>query len=262
MRAFLHYEQYKPHQLRVMSQLSLGLARHGVHCDLSDEWNPGALEADFVVCWGNKVPHIWNGPKQLILEAGYINGRSGNYHQDRLQFISAGWDGLHGRADPGPPGRPPSDRWDALDLEMAPWRRSQGEYWLICDQHPGDSVAPGDPGWWREADALAGSRGIRAIYRPHPLLAPDLAPLRNSLSNASRCITWNSTSAIEAVMMGVPTVAMDRGSIAWDVCAKRPEEPDYVGSRAEWGYSLAYRQWTSEELADGTAWDHLRYYVE
>lgn len=246
-----------------MCAFAEGLIAHGHEVQVEDAEPPADI-FDFVVWWGDKAPPIIrdNYPR-LILEAGFINGRSGDYVTDRLQFVSAGWNGLHGRADPGPLDRPPN-RWLALGEALLPWRRD-GAYFLVCDQHPGDSCAPGESVWWSELDQWSrpdlGSP-LPIVYRPHPLLAPNLRPLARSLSRAAICITWSSTCAIQAVLMGVPTIALDRGSMAWPVTSHGFDEAAYLGDRSQWAYNLAYRQWTHEELADGSAWEYMKYGIE
>ncbi len=260
MKAFLHYEERAPHQLAGMRALAEGLARHGVHVDISNNWYG---LSDFVVWWGDKVPATMRDRPQLILEAGYINGWSGDYVRDRLRFVSTGWNGLHGRADSGRLDHPP-DRWEALDTELQPWR-SDGKFYLICDQHPGDSAASTDRAWWKTLDQWGRPdicSPLRLVYRPHPLLAPDLRPLEQSLVDAAVCVTWNSTCAIQAVIMGVPCIAMDEGSAAWAVTSHELNGPLYLGEREQWAYNLAYRQWTHDELADGSAWEVLKHGIE
>ena len=117
MNAYLYYKPGQGHQLNVMTYFAHGLMRYGITPQLYPDWS-GYDSCDFVVCWGDKVPRHIDRPR-LILEAGYINGRSGHYVEDRLQFISAGWNGLHGRADPLRSDRPP-DRWNALGIDPRP----------------------------------------------------------------------------------------------------------------------------------------------
>ncbi len=256
MRAYLHHHgQRHPHQFQAMAAMATGLARDGVHCDLSDGDFDGA-EADFVVWWGDKVPlHLKDKPR-LILEAGYINGQSGDYVSDRLQYVSVGWNGLHGRADPGPLDCPP-DRWKATGVQLNAWHGNTSTIVLVCDQHPGDSCSPGNRSWWREIDQQAQKAGLRVVYRPHPLLADSaMLSLSESLEFVNACVTWSSTAAIEAVINGIPTVAMDRGSMAWEVTT-RSLANRYLGARSQWAYNLAYRQWTHDELASGEAWQHI-----
>lgn len=255
MRAHLHYHGHHGHQLKAMTALGMGLAKHGVHVDLDDSQFGGG-EADFVAWWGDKVPlHLKDKPR-LILEAGYINGRSGDYVKDRLQYVSVGWNGLHGRADPGPSDCPPN-RWEATGTHLSAWHGNTSTIVLICDQHPGDSCSPGDRRWWREIDRQALEAGLRVVYRPHPLLSDSgMMSLADSLELVTACVTWSSTAAIEAVILGVPTVALDRGSMAWEVTS-RSLAHKYIGPRSQWAYNLAYRQWTRDELASGEAWDHI-----
>jgi hypothetical protein len=256
MRAYLHYDRAQEHQLKAMAALARGLATHGVHVDLSDGGFDGG-KADFVAWWGDKVPLHLKGKPRLILEAGYINGRSGDYVTDRLQYVSVGWNGLHGRADPGPPDCPP-DRWEATGVHLQAWHGNTSTIVLICDQHPGDSCSPGDRKWWREIDRQAQEAGLRVVYRPHPLLADNgMLTLRESLELVTACVTWSSTAAVESVICGVPTVALDHGSMAWDVTTRNLANK-YLGARSQWAYNLAYRQWTHDELASGEAWDHIQ----
>lgn len=254
MRAFLHYERRAKHQLEAMVAFADGLVQHGVHCDVSYDTSPAA-RADFVVWWGDKVPEGLRDQPRLILEAGYINGRSGDYVRDRLQFISTGWNGLHGRADPGPPDRPP-DRWNALDVPLLPWRQ-QGTHMLICAQHPSDAQSPPADDWLAACEEAC--RLHDCILRPHPLMAPNMRSLAWALDDAHSVLTWSSTAAIEAVLTGVPTVALDQGSIAWDACSHSVAEAPFLGSREQWGYNLAYRQWTAAELRAGEAWETIRH---
>jgi len=261
MKALLLVKPGMEHQIDAMTVLAQGLATHGIQAEITHAYPPCPVvpgEWDFIACWGDKI--VTDIPR-LILEAGYINGQSGDYVRDRLQFVSAGWNGLHGRADVGRLGCPP-DRWEKLNMCFLPWRNDNDKYALVCDQHPGDSCAPGDARWWNHiADHYAGRREV--VYRPHPLLADEqLLPLAQSLDRAGVCFTWNSTCAIEAVILGVPTWALDRGSSAWDVTAHQVGDDPYLGAREQWAYDLAYRQWTHEELASGEAWETLQHGIE
>ncbi len=250
IKAFLHFRLHAAHQLEAMSALAVGLKNHGISSKLGNSLC-GIDEADFVVSWGDKLPAQIQIPR-LILEAGYINGQSGDYVRDRLQFISTGWNGLHGRADSGRLDCP-SDRFDGLGIELSPWRTG-GNYALICGQHPGDSCAPTTEMTKKIADEVQRVY-LEYRFRPHPLIANTMRPLRDALADARVCVTWNSTSAIEAVIAGVPTIALDRGSMAWDVTSHAVSDELFRGDRSQWAYNLAYRQFTHDELASGVAWE-------
>lgn len=254
MRATLLFRRGQDHQYIVMKLLAEGLRQHGILATLMmDDADP---IGDFVVTWGEKRKYDL---PQLVLEAGYINGCSGDYVSNRLRFVSAGWNGMHGRADCSHPEHPPSDRWNALGIEVQPWR-DIGEYVLICDQHPGDIAAPPE-GWWQP---VAEQFRERVIYRPHPIVAnEDMRSLAEALEDAKYCVTWSSTAAVEAVIAGVPTWALDEGSIAYGVCRNEiamydAGEDAYRPDRTEWLHRLAYRQWRHSELESGEAWEYLK----
>jgi hypothetical protein len=250
MKANLFARRGYDHQRDAMVSLASGLARHGIQANVTATFDD---DADFVVTWGDKEKTT---KPRLILEAGFINGQSGNYVQDRLRFISTGWNGLHGRADSGRLDCPP-ERWRSFGIEFEPWN-TNGEYVLVCDQHPGDSVAPKDrQWWWRISEAY--EEICKVLYRPHPLMADDgMRPLSDALFGARACYTWNSTAAVEAVIRGVPTWSLDEGSMAWPVTSHQVYSPPWLGNRDQWAYNLAYRQWTHDELASGEAWEGLK----
>jgi hypothetical protein len=254
LNAYLHARTGQQHQLDAMRACRDGLTRHGINSHIGDT-EAHADSADFVVWWGDRVPQWCDKPK-LILEAGYINGQSGDYVRDRLRFVSTGWGGLHGRADRAPSDCPP-DRWQALGVEMPQWRTG-GRHALVCGQHPGDLCAP-TPEVWRSLSERIIEQHDMTILRPHPLMAGIMQPLEQALHDAHSCYTWNSTCAVESVLMGVPTWAFDQGSMAWDVCAHDVDAEAFTGDRAQWAYNLAYRQWTHDELASGEMWEHMNY---
>ena len=253
MRAFLFYEARKQHQFEAMIALSIGLKEHGIIPVIADNM-AGCNDCDFVVSWGDRFP---SGSPRLILEAGYLNGHSGDYVADRLAFISTGWNGLHGRADAIADCS--GDRWDALGVPLAPWRKV-GDHVLLIGQHPGDSqCAPQDA--WRSLRANIGQYYGDVRYRPHPLVERQ-EPLAKALSKARLCVTWSSTAAIEAVMLGVPTLTFDIGSMAWPVTSHALGGDLFTGSRQQWANNLAHRQFDMDELANGVAWDCLRSGIE
>lgn len=243
LRAFLYHDG-KSHQKQAISAFADGLKRHGISQSEHDD-------ADFVVTWGQSFA---TEKPRLSLEAGYINGNSGNYKQDRLRFISAGWNGMHGRADAWPKNCP-DDRWASLGISLDPWKES-GQRILVCDQYPTDSQAPPDR-MWQDIRRQVGEIFSDVVFRTHPL-AGNVGPLGLALDSCAVCITWSSSAAIEAVIRGVPTIAFDSGSMAWAVTSHSLSDPLFRGERTQWASDLAYRQYTLSEIADGTLWEYMR----
>lgn len=233
-----------------MEALAAGMAAYG---DVG-ECSAGYAPADFVAVWGRR-PRPPEYRHRLYLEAGYINGTGPDYVRNRLRFISAEWDGLgNGAASVG---LCPPDRWEALGLELSPWRRTLRlrPRLLVLEQNPGDTTA--NP----EALDAAISGRYEVRRRPHPTVG-GCRPLAEDLAWADCAITWCSTAAVEAVIAGVPTVTLSPEAVARPVCAASLSDLARVPGidRLPWAHSLAYRQWTFEELASGEAWRRLRCY--
>ena len=255
MKAYLHFDPRKAHQRAAIDALATGLHLHGVECHVN-EWAFPIQQYDFAAGWGMRFPVEFGRSPRLVLEAGYINGSGDDYVENRLRFISAGWNGLHGEALDFPRDAP-SDRWDALGLELEPWKTGPGEV-LICEQVPGDACAP-EPEEWRRIVAHTRVGAGVTVVRRHPLVQAGQPSLASQLWTARRMVTFASTAAVEAVIAGVPTVTYSPLSIARDVTAHAVQNADYCGPREQWAYNLAYRQWTLAEIEGGVMWDHMRH---
>ena len=198
----------------------------------------------------------------IVLETGYINRGD-----TEANHYAAGFNGLNGRADFRNEDSP-DDRVRLLGVELKPWRK--GEYVVLCGQVPWDaSVENSDhPTWLVAAAERIQSYSQRPIkFRPHPLARLpaipgtelSLVPLAEDLKNAHCVVTYNSNSAVEALIDGVPVFAHDQGSMCWQIANKSlisvdvPNKPD----RTQWLNDLSFCQWTLKEMRDGLTWNHL-----
>ncbi len=143
MRALLISEQGTgfEHQRDAMRSLAAGMTKHGIEARVRSA--PASPHADdnFFVSWGDPRPAQTHGVPHLILEAGYINGDGDSYNANRLRFISTSWNRRHGLSDWIWPDEPDGERWDALGIELRPWKQD-GKYVLLLEQHYGDRAAP------------------------------------------------------------------------------------------------------------------------
>src|SRR5262245_54193080 len=234
-----------------------GLNRHGITAKIHSAFVP----CDVAVFWGHRQHQIIANQKRagahyLVMERGYVG--------DRFLWTSLGFDGLNGKASF--PEAPDSKRWDKYFAKyMKPWHNG-GRYALIMGQGRGDASLEGvnfDEWIWKTVKQVQ-ALGYEPIFRPHPNYPQQLvkfARLDGSLSEAlelaKMVVTYNSNSGVDGVLAGVPTVAMDPGSMAWDVTS---HDPSYLVTpdRAEWCARMAYTQWDPEEMRSGLAWEHLK----
>ena len=246
---------YRPHHNTQGGLFAEGLRRRGWAAVVSTSPMP----CDLLVLWGVRDRHhianqLAEGGQVCVLERGYLG--------DRMRHTSVSFGGrLNGRAEFRTPPGASLDRFHALGLELKPWVSNPEGYVLIMGQVPGDqSIRHVDIDQWyvRTHGALMAKGFRKVFFRPHPLASrvawtSSLPILRGDLAHALHAarlvVTFNSNAGVDAILAGVPTVAMDAGSMVRDVAAHDIQmvTPD----RAEWAARLAWCQWTDSELASG-----------
>ena len=254
------YANRAAHQIRAAECFKRGLARHGLDSYIT---TPDAIRScDLAVFWSYKWKGIITAQKSLkrdflVLEAGYLD-RLDEYGQ--VKHFSAGFNGLHGEAEFHVE-HVPGDRAQQWISKMRPWRTTKGRYWLIIGQCPGDANLHGlDIKLW----ALETARKLSGLvyFRHHPLAGNGLdlpslgGTLESDMSDAHAVITYTSNAGVDAVMAGIPTVALHPGSMAYEVASQNFNA--YRPDRTRWLEKLAYCQWSYDEIETGLAWEHLR----
>lgn len=238
-----------------------GLRRHGITpTETTDQTRP----CDLFVVWNHRAvrSHATQraaGKPYLVLEMGYVG--------DRFVHTAAGFNGLNGRAT-FPACLDSGERWDRLFAQHEREQFDGGDFILLMGQVPGDaSIAHVDINeWYRQVvDAYADS-DLPVRFRAHPkadgarvtgaeLIGGDLA---DAVKSAAFVVTFNSNSGVDAVLAGRPAITFDRGAMAWPVTDHRLGEIPVHHDRTAWRNRLAWCQWTSTELADGSAWEALK----
>jgi hypothetical protein len=103
------------------------------------------------------------------------------------------------------------------------------------------------------------------LFRPHPRavdrgmvqsprhtersVEPDLL---KAMDAAHVVITYNSNSAVDAVIAGVPAITMDLGAMSYPVTGHSIDQR-IMPDREEWAAKLAWKQWREEEISSGYA---------
>ena len=242
------------------------LERHGVHIYHSD--NPSKIYTHHVACWGWKRGRRLRerGHDVLVFERGYLG--------DRFNYTSVGWNGLNGNAQFM---TPPEDKmtYDRFknNFRLKPWR-DDGDTIIIMGQVRGDASLKGEDmtihynRWARHLQNIYPNK--RILFRPHPKggerknFKPSIPLCREktleaSLANAYLTVCYNSNSAVDSLVNGVPAVVMDKGSMAWPVAGHQLDErlkPDLT----EWLTKLSYCQWSIAELGQGDWWLYNQHY--
>ena len=172
------------------------------------------------------------------------------------------------------------DRFDEVcekqGIEVEDWDRSGDTVVVMLQKNTDASLRGVDVRNWARSmvdQIRTHASEARIIVRPHPLdkdpfvppdgveVSPDLSPdgLKGDLKRAFAAVTFTSLSAIETICAGIPTWAMDSGSLAYDVANHhlgRLHNPWLVddSTKFQWLADLAYTQWTIPEIKAGIPW--------
>lgn len=265
-RACIRAKISSGHQREWGAAFAAGLRKHGWQTEVSEQ----TRECDLLVLWGVRnqlliAEQKARGGEVCILERGYIG--------DRFKWTSVSFGGgLNGRAEFR--GVPDENRFDRnFAYLVKPWRKQDG-YALLIGQVQGDMSLAGVGGnlsrWYFETATALSKKGYKVRFRPHPVQVRRGVPvgipagakiidgtLDDAFSDASIVVTFNSNTAVESVLAGVPTIATDIGSIAWDVTTHDVNAEPETPSRLEWARALAWKQWTLDEISSGLCWEHV-----
>lgn len=239
--------------------LAMGLRNNGVECvEIIGTIPPPNCKT--VACWGWKRGKALRdkGYNVLIMERGYIG--------DRFKYTSLGWNGLNNYATfPSYPDDG-GERFNKHGGIIKPWKR-HGEYILILGQVRGDaSLKDYDVSRWYGEIAIKAKEiyNLPVYFRPHPEsvrrggyfsvngIENMGGSLQEAMSGALFTIAYNSNSCLDSILSGVPCFAGDRGTMAWELCMPKINELIYP-ERERIAHSIAWTQWTQEEISSGFA---------
>lgn len=246
------------HQVSWGGAFAEGLKRHGWRVSVQSRPGP----CDLLVVWGARrveqmAAQKAAGGEVVVLERGYVG--------DRFAWTSVSFGGgLNNKGEFRGPHRDGS-RWERhFGHLMQPWRvRDDGDV-LIMGQVDGDQAIAGVDiqKFYRKAAAEYFAAGFTTRFRPHPQMCRRVPrtvsrPLAEDLARARAVVVWNSNSAVDAVLAGVPAVTIDRGAMAWDVTGHTLGEMPPTPDRTAWSHWIAWTQWQRDELASGACWDAI-----
>lgn len=216
---------------------------------------------DAICVWGwrnGQIMRKW-GYNVLVMERAYV--------ADRFKWVSLGWNGLNGRASW--PVVNDSSRWkEHFAHLMSPWHTRPLGYALVMGQVPTDMAVRHIDfmSWAAQTCEELRALGHVVYFRAHPRAETCIpanvqninGSLGQALADAAFTVTFNSNSGVDSIMNGVPTVTCDVGAMAYAVSSHDVKQPYWVGDRTQWASDMAWRQWLTPELIDGSAWRVVR----
>lgn len=219
--------------------------------------------APIVCCRGWKEGLKWReqGKEVLVIERGFT--------PDRNNWTHVGWNGLNNRANFCLPELLDPQRFQS-QFQLQPWSEGEKSYIVITGQVPGDSSLNGkDLTIWYEklAKSLEKHHKLPVYFKHHPacyrqnrFFYPNLPVYQDSIETACKearlIATWNSNSAVDAIIAGCPALTFDEGSMAWDVTSHDITKLIYP-CRTSWAIRLSHCQWSKAELKAGLFWNRL-----
>ncbi len=196
----------------------------------------------------------------IVVESGF---------QLRGIYYQVGWNEFAGYADFNV-GNVSDDRWKSFGIKPKHWRKGSDGVCTVIGQLPRDTQVQDENHieWCQHTVAECQKIYGDVIFRPHPKIQDpgiygidenliEIGKLRDALSKSRCVVTWNSTTGVDAVIAGVPVVAMDRGAMAWRMASHALNAKLRNPSRREWLNQLGYSQWTQDEMRAGLPWRHL-----
>lgn len=186
------------------------------------------------------------GVEYWEVDRGYFKPR----HFDGYYRIS--YNNTRAKYNPEIAKKLPRDRWDALDINIAPWKEGDAGYVLLCP--PTEHVASFfnlREDWVDYACDRIKQGTDRHIHirGKHD----ENGPLDMDLEGAHCVFTFNSNVAVEALLKGVPAITMSPDILHWNnlvfEMAESPNLKDF--DRESLFKFLSYCQFTLEEIKEG-----------
>lgn len=234
-----------------------GLARLGFSVSLE---HPNRMrDGDVLVIWNrygtwHELARVaaQHGTKVIVSENGYF-GRP----KEGGKFYAMARDG-HNGAGLWPKGD--GSRWDALGVELQPWR-AQGSHIVVAPNR-----LFGTPGLIQPADWLNETvRKLRAVtkrevrYREHPGNDLPKKPMADDLRDAWCTVIWRSSFGVHSLVAGVPVICCGGAWVMKGATGSSVDEIEAppMPDRLPHFHSLAWQQWSFDEIESGAAFEAL-----
>lgn len=132
------------------------------------------------------------GARVLVVENGYLGK---HWMNDEWLAMAEGHHAGAGRWK-----KLNNDRWDSLNVEMAPWRTGGTETVILAQRGIGEPGVAYPMNWAENICARLKTGRVRG----HPGNKEPEISLAEDLRKASSVVTWASSAALRALIMGIP----------------------------------------------------------
>lgn len=148
-----------------------------------------------------------------------------------------------------------ADRFNGLGVSIKPWRK-RGRNVLVIPLTGAIAAFHGiNPKQWLDTVCEEVSKHTD---RPIIVKPKDEGTIRNALVDCWCLVTDSSNTAVDALIEGVPVVALGESvckPVSWKL--EHIEKP-WWPEREIWARAVAWHQFTLSEMRDGTAWNVLQ----
>lgn len=272
-------QNYKPMEIGL--SFAEGLKKHNIDFEFSADphkENFRNKKVDLLVHWGRTIKRA---DEVNLKYKDYLKAERA-FFEDRYVWASYGFNGLNNRADFCNENMP-SDRWEKHfnDGRMKEWN-PKGDYILLCEQIRGDSsLIHYDANYTKIINDIRAHTDLPIHVKKHPRVRPKTewsyvkkgvkfldktVPINEAINKCKVVVSVNSNVGVDATLAGKPTIALDKGSMVWNLAEKNYDRinddiPEPT-NRMQWAYNMAYTQWLSDEVKNGETWEHLKKYYE
>jgi len=256
--------------------MQTGLKRHGIAAEIITDQRTGrAVLGDVAIAYGWVHEPVFTayrhaGAHYAYFDMGYFNRKpskdKGGSRDGHHRLAVNSWDTADTMRT-----LCPSDRWDALGIEVAPNREQHAGAVLVCGMSEKAAGTHGfRPGQW-EAETVATLRAAfpttEIVDRPKPANLDAGEPIAEVLKRTAIVVSHHSNVAVDALVAGVPTYAR-KGVGKLVSCSNPVDAVRMMGPivaepmRRQILADVAYAQWSPPEMRTGAAWSHIRSLID
>lgn len=271
------YASDKPRELMLAAAIGEGIrnAGHDFRIDTPDNYSPSECAIFFAVKGSSRrilQSQLAHGGHAVYLDKGYTRKKGRGSHTEYTRVVVNDYG----------PGRymmlenRPDDRLLKLGMHMSRRRKVKNGHILYCGStqkyHDFHDIADCDTYARTIFEACKTYWPNREIiYRPKPgMRVPEKFPyiriskgtesLHGLFEGCHVVVTHGATSAMEAVLAGVPTICAPQCIAAPVSASWQKGQPLFPSDdlRYQWASNAAYCEWTLDELCSGEAWAYIQ----